>query len=60
MKFSSETDRWGSEHVNAMPVLEWDKYEKEGDFLIDKCEALYRSFSKLAEENSSQKTNGSR
>lgn len=55
MKFSSETDRWGSEHVNAMPILEWDKHEKEGDFLVEKCETLYRSFSKLAEE-----TNGSK
>lgn len=59
MKFSSETDRWGSEHVNAMPILEWDKHEKEGDFLVEKCEALYRSFSKLEEESLPQKTTDS-
>lgn len=50
LKFSSEVNRWGQTQVNVMPVLEWKKHEKEGDFLLEKCDGLYNAFTKLRKD----------
>ncbi|CAL1702097.1 unnamed protein product [Somion occarium] len=51
LKFGSETDRFGRERVGVVTVLEWTEHEKESQFLLDKCESLYQSFSKLETVN---------
>lgn len=58
LKFGAEADRCGREHIGVTPVLEWAKYEKEGEFLVDKCEGLYQAFAKLEVNNEKTKTNG--
>lgn len=57
LKFGSETDALGRERVGALPVLQWAEHEKESVFLVEKCESLYQTFSKL-EENDLKGTNG--
>ena len=57
LKFGSETDRSGRERVGVLPVLEWAEHEKDSVFLVEKCESLYQTFSKL-EENSPNEANG--
>lgn len=47
IKFGAETDRAGREHVGVMPVLEWEEHQKEAEFLLEKCESLYSSFTAL-------------
>ena len=58
LKFSSETDRRGQGHVGAVPVLQWAKYAKESEFLVEKCEGLYQTFAKLEAKGGKGKTNG--
>ena len=58
LKFSSVTDWRRREHVSPMPVLEWDTHEKEGAFLVDKCEALYQSFLKLEMQEKERTSRG--
>ena len=65
LKFGSQTDRWGRSFVNVLPVLEWAEYDKEADFLVDKCESIYQSFAALektshaiGKANGNESTNG--
>ena len=58
LKFSAETDRCGREHVGVVPVLQWSKHAKEGEFLVEKCEGLYQTFAKLEASGEKGKTNG--
>ena len=55
LKFSAETDWLGRPHVGVAPVLEWAKHEKEGAFLVDKCDGLYQTFVKLEAGDVEQK-----
>ncbi|KAI0698879.1 hypothetical protein BC835DRAFT_1268627 [Cytidiella melzeri] len=47
LKFGVETDRLGREHVGVIPVVEWEEHRKEAEFLLEKCESLYTSFTAL-------------
>ncbi|KAI0347014.1 hypothetical protein BDW22DRAFT_485718 [Trametopsis cervina] len=47
IKFGTQTDRRGRAYVGVMPVFDWAEHEEEADYLLEKCEGLYQSFSTL-------------
>lgn len=58
LKFSAQCDRWGRPYVGVVPVLDWKQNEKEGEFLVEKCEGLYDAFRKLHASDQKAQTNG--
>lgn len=44
VRYGAHTDRWGNEYVGLTPVKEWDSHKEEGQDLIRRCDALYKSF----------------
>lgn len=50
LKFSSETDCRGRDHVGATPVLDWEEHETESTYLVDKCDRLYQTFTNLEKD----------
>jgi len=58
IKFGAQTDRRGRDFVGVMPVLKWEEHENEAEFLLDKCESLYDSFSALHTPSSKNNANG--
>lgn len=44
MKYGTESDRWGRARIGCEEIADWDEYPDEGRSLVDRCEALYRTF----------------
>ncbi|KAF5372003.1 hypothetical protein D9615_008107 [Tricholomella constricta] len=44
VKFGAETSRWGTERVGLTEVKDWELQKAEGELLLGKIEALYKSF----------------
>ncbi|KIL67356.1 hypothetical protein M378DRAFT_102521 [Amanita muscaria Koide BX008] len=43
VRFGAETDWWGNERVGLTPVKEWNKFEKEAECLLERCNTLYET-----------------
>ncbi|KAJ6627352.1 hypothetical protein B0H10DRAFT_2288447 [Mycena sp. CBHHK59/15] len=46
VRFGAETDRWGNPRVGITPVKEWKENEAQGELLVERCDGLYKDFSK--------------
>jgi len=42
VRFGAETNWWGDERVGLTPVKEWKRFEKQAEYLLEKCDNLYQ------------------
>lgn len=43
VRFGAQTGRWGDERVGITAVREWERHEKDGIAIIEKCDNLLKT-----------------